>query len=97
MAIKKFTFKTSRPTGRYRSFYPDTHYIKIGKAIIGMIGDKPPHRIKLKVIKDIIEGNCDWKWITLAAEFESVDAAKIFMADKFEAVNKQFKLHIENE
>lgn len=27
----KFTFKTEKPTGRYRSFYPDHHYVKLKK------------------------------------------------------------------
>jgi len=66
----KFTFKTERPTGRYRSFYSSNHIIKLKKIPVGMIYpsglDSPPFSIHLQVIKkDLMEDgnkNCEWRW-----------------------------------
>jgi len=84
MSAKKFTFKTEKATGRYRSFYPDTHTIKLDKKQVGSISDEKGHKIMLQVIKDgvIIKDdnpNCDWKNIILKREFDSVQAAKEFL------------------
>lgn len=95
----KFTFKTEKPTGRYRSFYPDHHYVKLKKQIVGMIGDKEPHKIKLKVVEtDIIKddnANCDWKWITLKKESKTIDEAKEFLNVNFISINEKYKLSTE--
>ena len=45
----KFTFKTTKATGRYSSFYPNLHDIKLNKKVVGSITDKKPHKIRLKV------------------------------------------------
>jgi len=61
----KFTFKTSHPTGRYRSFDDDEHYVKFKRVEVGSIDDAKPHTIRLMVVKkDIMEDNnpnCTWK------------------------------------
>jgi len=90
----KFTFKTTKATGRYRSFFTDHHDIKFNKFECGCIEDKNPHKIRLKVIKkDINEDgnpNCKWKWIILKGEFESVQTAKNSLNEN---IDKIFELH----
>lgn len=89
MKTVKFTFKTIKPTGRYRSFFPTTHYIKLKGVVVGTIDDESPFKIRFKVVKsDINEDgnpNCFWKWITLLKRSESLEEAKEFLnkvADK---------------
>lgn len=64
-----------------------------------MIGDKEPHKIKLKVVKtDIIKDdntNCDWKWITLKKESKTIDEAKEFLNVNFISINEKYKLSTE--
>lgn len=92
----KFTFKTEKPTGRYRSFLPEHHYVKLKKQTIGTIDDEQPHEIRLMVVKqDIMEDgnpNCDWKWIQLKAEFKTINEAKEFLNVNFIAINAKWKL-----
>lgn len=91
-----FTFKTDKPTGKYRSFYRPFHYIKLNKKKVGSIDDKSPHFIRLQVIKkDINEDgnpNCEWKWICLKKQFQSVDEAKAFLKEKFYEIIEKFDL-----
>ena len=93
---RKFTFKTEKSTGRYRSFYPDTHHIKLNKIECGLIADKKPYKIKLQVIKDDINKdgntNCNWEWITLQKESETLEEAKNFLNENFEAINNKYKI-----
>jgi hypothetical protein len=96
-----FTFKTDKPTGRYRSFDSDSHYIKLKKKMVGIITSKPPHKIRLMVIKDGINikdnnPNSTWKWITLKAEFNTVDEAKEFLKRNFNGINQKFKLYMDD-
>jgi hypothetical protein len=98
----KFTFKTQKSTGRYRSFFPPSYYIKLNKIECGLIVgsnnycDIPPYKIRLQVIKsDIMEDgnpNCDWKWITLKKESSSIQEAKDFLNDHFESINSKYKI-----
>lgn len=78
--VNKFTFKTERPTGRYRSFWPEYHKIRFGKTEVGQIIDKE-WKIRLIVMKEDINEDpndtfCDFKWITLKKEFASLQEAK---------------------
>ena len=88
--MKKFTFKTHHPTGRYRSFDHDYHDIKYNKVVVGSIANELPHKISLQVMKDDImedgSPNCKWKWIKLKKEFTSVEEAKKFLNDNVDAV-----------
>lgn len=52
--ITMFTFKTEKSTGFYRSFYPDTHYIKLKRAKVGVIEDKRPTEYASWCIKMIL-------------------------------------------
>jgi len=67
----KFTFKTEKPTGAYRSFFSENHYIKLNKKQVGAIADRT-WKIRLMVFKDDINedgnANCQWKWISLKKE-----------------------------
>jgi len=94
--IKKFTFKTEKSTGRYRSFYNNINHIKLNKMCCGAILDEKPYKIKLQVMKDdLIEDgneNCKWKWITLKKESQTLQEAKDFLNENFDAINKKFKI-----
>jgi hypothetical protein len=89
--MKKFTFKTVKPTGRYSSFFSDQYLIKFNKVEVGEITDNLPIRIRLKVYKDDLNEdgnpNCSWKWITLKKTFNSIDEAKLFLN------NNRIKIH----
>lgn len=97
--IKKFTFKTEKTTGRYGSFYSDTHHIKLNKIECGSISDKKPYRIKLKVIKDDINKdgnpNCEWEWITLAKDSGTLTEAKEFLKANYKDIQEKYKICIE--
>jgi len=91
-----FTFKTEKPTGQYKAFFPNYHYIKFKKRKCGQIIDNT-WNIKLTVIKeDIMEDgnpNCKWKWITLKKKFESLQEAKDFLNTYIEEIMKKFNLY----
>jgi len=92
-----FTFKTNKPTGRYKSFFKATYDIKLKGKVVGAITSKAPHRIRLEIIKkDIMEDknpNCLWKWTTLKKEFNSVDEAKAFLKENYERIVNQLNLY----
>jgi hypothetical protein len=92
----KFTFRTEKPTGRYRSFGNDGHIIKIGKNEVGLIADES-WKIRLMVVKnDPMEDgnpNCSWKWITLEKESSSLQEAKDWLNANFDALNNKYKIH----
>jgi hypothetical protein len=92
----KFTFKTEKPTGRYRSFSKPHHHIKINGVNAGTIGHEPPHKIRLMVVKqDIMEDNnpnCTWKWIQLQKESTSLDEAKTWLNSAAEAIKSKYQL-----
>jgi len=92
----KFTFKTEKPTGRYKSFFTPSHYIKYKKNIVGSIDFNTPHRIRLMVIKnDINEDgnpNCEWKWISLKKESETLEEAKEFLNENIKSIFTKHKI-----
>ena len=94
----KFTFKTEKPTGRYKSFYPDTHLIKLNKKEVGMIdNNRAPFKLSFMVMKtDKITDsnkNCDWRWNTLSKEFTSLQEAKDWANEHIDSIMSQFTLH----
>jgi len=93
----KFTFKTDKPTGKWRSFEPTFHYIKLKGKEVGTIDDKSPHKIRVAVIKDDINEdgnpNCEWKWCTLKGRFDSVEAAKIYLTENADKIQKELPLY----
>lgn len=94
----KFTFKTEKPTGRYSSFSPDSHYIKLKTKECGRISDKYPYKIRLMVEKkDLNEDgnpNCKWKYITLKKESTSLQEAKNFLNDNIKIIIEKYTLHL---
>ena len=98
---KKFTFKTDFATGRWRSFYHDTHNVKLNKVNCGIIGDKVPHRVRLQVVKKYINEdgnpNCIWKWITFKKEFKTIQEAKDWLNRNFEQINAELKIYVEEK
>jgi hypothetical protein len=93
--MKNFTFKTEKPTGRYRSFDSNTNYIKLNKIEIGTISDEAPFIIRLRIIKtDIMENgnkNCPWKWIRLKKESASLKEAKEFLKNNVTGIITKYK------
>ena len=96
MGSKKFTFKTEKPTGQWRSFYPKTYHIKMDGCRVGTIDDKHPHKIRFMVEKNEKftdeNPNCNWKWVQLKHESESIDDAKIWLNENFNQINETFPL-----
>jgi hypothetical protein len=93
MTAKRFTFKTEKSTGRFSSFYPDVHHIKLNKIECGYITDKKPHLIKLQVLNERPGNlNCKWRWVTLVAEFWTLEEVKAFLNANFEMINKKYTI-----
>lgn len=95
--MTKFTFKTERPTGKYRALGATSHHIKMNGDLVGTISDTFPYRIRLQVVKDDVNEdgnpNCEWKWITLSRVSSSVADAKDFLNDNFTSITNKFNLH----
>lgn len=79
----KITFKTTKPTGRYRAFDSEYTEIKADGKVCGTFGsDKDGNvTVRLMAVKDgekITDDNpnCPWKWVTLKARFQDLGAAK---------------------
>lgn len=94
--MKKFTFKTTKPTGRYKSFYEPYHEIKLKGDVVENI-DSITYKIRLMVMKDglsIVDDNpnCDWKWITLARNSTSLNDAKEWLNYKFVDITEKYQL-----
>lgn len=97
----KFTFKTTKSTGQYRSFYKDLNEIKLNKKCVGTINEDGTSEftITLQVIKkDIMEDNnpnCTWKNVTFKNKFKSKQDAKDFLNKNIEKITKQFEIYLE--
>jgi hypothetical protein len=93
----KFTFKTERPTGKWKAFDTSYHLIKLDGKQVGSIGDEAPHKIRLMVIKDDIMSdgnkNCPWKWITLKKDSNTMDEAKTWLNANAEIITAKWKLN----
>lgn len=93
----KFTFKTTKPTGRYRSFDSDYHDIKFKGVVVGSIVSSKPFKCRFMVIKNGTtikddNPNCPWKWITLKKESETLQDAKDWLNANIEGIMKQWPL-----
>lgn len=88
--MKEITFKTIKPTGKYRSFYKPDHQVKLNGACVGSI-DPDTFKITLMVVKkDINEDgnpNCPFKNVRLAAINDTLDNAKLYLNTNFEQIN----------
>ena len=95
--MKKFTFKTEKPTGRFRSFQDPYHEIKLNKVVVGWFSEGDfETKIRLKIIKsDINEDkcpNCPWRQVTLKKTFKCIEEAKQFIRDNNDRIQTQFNL-----
>ena len=93
--VAKFTFKTEKSKGRYASFYPDTHHIKLNKQEVGDISDHAPHKITLMVVDKTQK--CGWRNITLKKESESVAEAKEWINNAFAAITEKWEIFQEKK
>lgn len=91
-----FTFKTRKPTGKWRSFFETHHDVKLDGKDVGSIDDKQPHTIRLMVHKaDINEDenpNCSWKWIKLKKQSSSLDEAKQYLNDFIHQILEKYNI-----
>jgi hypothetical protein len=97
----KFTFKTIKPTGKWKSFEKPIHVIKLNKKVVGSIDSKFPFYIRLKIIKkDIMEDknpNCKWRWIYLSHKSNSLELAKIFINDRIDTILEKYTLDLSDD
>lgn len=88
--MKKFTFKTIKPTGRYKSFSSPDHEIKLNGVRVGSINNSPNHIITLMVLKkDINEDgnpNCVFKNVRLTVKNDTLQGAKDYLNNNFQRV-----------
>lgn len=95
MKATKFTFRTDKSTGKWRSFYPDSHYIKLNGIDVGQISNESPYAILLRIIKDDINSdgnpNCEWRWAKLKVENKSLADAKNWLNEHFESLSTKYK------
>lgn len=94
--MKKFTFKTNKPTGKYRSFDVTYIDIKLNKLIVGGIYEPSYLSKETKVrIRFVIEDKtlkCGFKWVTLKASFDDLLEAKNYVIQRAQNIQKQFTL-----
>lgn len=104
--MKKFTFKTEQPTGRYRSFYAPYHIIKCNKKEVGSIESnslQDEFKIQLRVMKkDIMEDNnpnCKWKNIRFKKVFSSLQEAKDWLNNEetLKVLHSKFTLAVDED
>ena len=95
----KFTFKTDKPTGKWKSFDHSYHNIKLNGVNVGSIDDTEPFTIRFMVDKaDINEDgnpNCPWKWISLKHKSSSLQEAKEFVNKGYDIILARYKIHRE--
>jgi hypothetical protein len=95
--MKKFTFKTEKPVGKYSSVHPTIHIIKYDKKECGLIEHGKPFYIRLMVMKTekITDNNsnCKWKWVTLKKESKTLYEAQNYLNEKIESIFANFTLN----
>lgn len=96
MAAKKFTFKTVKPTGKYRGFYNNQYLIKLNGNTVGKI-DPEDYSIRLMVYKtDKITDsnpNCVWTWIKLGHKDSTLEGAQTWLNIVFTIIQEKYKLY----
>jgi hypothetical protein len=89
MTAKRFTFKTEKLASSLNIFDNTIYHIKLNKIECGIITSRKPHLIKLQVLK---ENSDKWQWVTLVAEFWTLEEAKAFLNANFEVINKKYTI-----
>lgn len=99
--MKKFTFKTEKPTGRYRGFYNPDYHIKInGKKCGNIYFDSKGYYVSLLVYKkDINEDdnpNCEFKCIYFKKRLPSLEECKTWLNSKetINTIEANYKLYL---
>jgi hypothetical protein len=98
----KLSFKTTKPTGKYRWLDKPTTYIILDSKNVGMFGEDTEGKtiIKLQIIKDDINSdgnpNCNWKWINLAKKLESIEEGKEWIKANIKVITEKWNLNINN-
>ena len=99
--MKKFTFKTIKPTGKWKSSLYHVILIKLNKKECGSIDATHPHKIRLMVVKDDINEdgntNCIWKWITFKSEFKTIEDAKSFLNENFITITSKYNIYLSED
>jgi hypothetical protein len=92
----KFTFKTTKPTGRYASFDHPYHQIKLKKISCGSIDPDIPFTIRLQVMKSEPDENpnCPWKWIVFQKKSETLQEAKDFLNAHIKEIQSKYKIYL---
>ena len=96
--MEKFTFKTIKPTGKWKSFDNNYYQILLKKKEVGAFyneGEKGwSIRLMVMKIETITDNNpnCPWKWVTLKHRAESLEAAKDFVNGNFQKLTSSFTL-----
>lgn len=97
----KFTFKTIKPTGKWKWLYKPDHKILLNKIHVGSIDEGDKFKIRLKIVKkDIMEDgnpNCVWRWAKLSFYGSTLDEAKTYLNENIDTILNTLKLYIENE
>ena len=93
-----FTFKTVKETGKYASFFTPQHNIKLKKSVVGEImqtrNRDDEFKIRLAITKEPTKAEpAPFKWITLAAKFETLEEAKVWLNKNFNRITSQFDLY----
>jgi len=90
----KFTFKTEKPTGKWKSFEPDHHLIKLKRKECGNITDAAPHVIRFSIKREPSKTHpAPFHYVTLKKKFDSLDGAKSFLVENTDKIVNQFNLH----
>lgn len=95
-APTKFTFKTIKATGPYRSFYRDSYDIKLGGIVCGSIFESQlgVYRVSIRV-KDA-NSSGGWRNATLKARFNTVQAAKDALNESFDSITQAWEIHCDD-
>jgi hypothetical protein len=104
MKHSDFTFKTDKPTGKYKSFFDSQYLIKYKKVEVGYFSKKyregkDVFRVNFKVWKNENdlekEPNCKWKWVTFKKEFFSLEEAKMWINEIKETIWEKYDIALE--
>ncbi len=98
MSKMKFTFKTIKPTGKWRGFDKESYHILLNKKQVGLFYNQGEYWsitfmvMKTETITDD-NPNCPWKWIQLKAKPKTLDEAKEFVNSVFVELSLKYKFH----
>ena len=105
--MKKFTFKTTRNEGRYKSFQHENVDIKLAKKKVGIITEashfaknvkeNESYSIHFMVTDDTTK--CGWKWINLIKNFPNSADAKEWLSKEavYKGIQEKYELYTNYE